>query len=93
MAQRAAEEKLTVRALEAMLAAEGKEPKKPQAKGFVSKDPYVSELEIAMKKLTGAAVKVKQQKGGAQRLEIEFKSMEELKSFASRLAVSTEAEG
>lgn len=93
MAQRAAEEKLTVRALEAMLAAEGKEPKKPQAKGFVSKDPYVSELEIAMKKLTGAAVKVKQQKGGAQRLEIEFKSMEELKSFASRLAVSTEVEG
>ena len=93
MAQRAAEEKLTVRALEAMLAAESKEPKKPQAKGFVSKDPYVSELEIAMKKLTGAAVKVKQQKGGAQRLEIEFKSMEELKSFASRLAVSTEVEG
>lgn len=92
MAQRAAEEKLTVRALEAMLAAEGKEPKKPQAKGFVSKDPYVSELEIAMKKLTGAAVKVRQQKGGAQRLEIEFKSMEELKSFASRLAVSTEVE-
>lgn len=92
LAQRAAEEKLTVRALETMLAAEGKEPKKPQAKGFVSKDPYVSELEIAMKKLTGAAVKVRQQKGGAQRLEIEFKSMEELKSFASRLAVSTEVE-
>lgn len=93
LAQRAKEEKLTVRALEAMLAAEGKETKKPQAKGFVSKDPYVSELEIAMKKLTGAAVKVRQQKGGAQRLEIEFKSMEELKSFASRLAVSTEVEG
>lgn len=92
LAQRAKEEKLTVRALEAMLAAEGKETKKPQAKGFVSKDPYVSELEIAMKKLTGAAVKVRQQKGGAQRLEIEFKSMEELKSFASRLAVSTEVE-
>ncbi len=92
LAQKAKEEKLTVRALEALLAAEGKEPKKPQAKGFVSKDPYVSELEIAMKKLTGAAVKVKQQKGGVQRLEIEFKNMEELKSFASRLAVSTEVE-
>lgn len=93
LAQKAKEEKLTVRALEALLAAESKAPQKPQAKGFVSKDPYVSELEIAMKKLTGAAVKVKQQKGGAQRLEIEFRSMEELKSFASRLAVSTEVEG
>lgn len=93
LAQKAKEEKLTVRALEALLAAESKAPQKPQAKGFVSKDPYVSELEIAMKKMTGAAVKVRQQKNGVQRLEIEFKSMEELKSFASRLAVSTEVEG
>lgn len=95
LAQRIKSEGLTVRQLEAVIAASkapSKAPKRQNAAGFGGKDPYIGEFEIAMKKLTGAAVKVKQQKNGVQRLEIEFKNMEELKSFASRLAVSTEIE-
>ncbi len=89
-AKKAAEEKLSVRQLEKLVGAGSKEKTEVRVVSGIKKpDPFLTELEIAMTRHLSHTVKVKKEKGGRMKLDIEFESLDELKSFAKALAVRT----
>ncbi len=89
-AKKAAEEKLSVRQLEKLVSAGSKEKTEVRVVSGIKKpDPFLTELEIAMTRHLSHTVKVKKEKGGRMKLDIEFESLDELKSFAKALAVRT----